>query len=261
MTKPSALSESQHRGAFSGVRRVAVVAVVLSLVIAAVIGIITLLTQEWGQLQSQVLLTALIFAAFSVVLLIVFSSYSVTPPVVSVLALLAASVALVSSLLSVWELFSYPDPAFDILLKVLMISWLFAAAFVHSCLVLRLSSRQNTLIRATVWVSTALVAFLVLLTTSLIISDGRFPDIDFLDRIYGVSLILLALSTIVLPILAKLNPDHGATLYQRVVVNLLPEHYQELLQRAAAQGLSPEEYLRNGFLLELEEKTARGFQL
>lgn len=254
MTQPSALSQHRPGGAFSGVRRAAVVAVVISLVIAAVIGIITLLTQEWGQLQSQVLLTALIFAAFSVVLLIVFSSYSVTPPVISVLALLAASVALVSSLLSVWEVFSYPDPAFDVLLKVLMISWLFSAAFVHSCLVLRLAARQNTLIRLTVWVSTALVAFLVLLTTSLIVTDGKFPDLDFIDRVYGVGLILLALSTIVLPILAKLNPEDGATVYQKVVVNLLPEHYQELSQRSSAQGLSPEEYLRNGFLLELEDR-------
>lgn len=85
-----------------GVRRTAIIAIVLSLVVAAVLGIVALLSGDFGELQAKVLLSTLTVAAFGTTALCHLAVVARAVRVVGFAGIAASVVAAVSAFVLIW---------------------------------------------------------------------------------------------------------------------------------------------------------------
>lgn len=190
-----------------GVRRVAIWTVIISLVVTALIGIYTIVSGEFGETQSRVMLTTLAVAGFSILALCHLAVFGRDVKVFGWVGIGTSGIALGLAATLIWwnwsDFMYQPSDLYLTLTKSFAISALVAVSLAHANLMLLL---QNSPLR---WIRTALSVALVLITIvptlviPVILTEGTFPPMSFQDvywRFFGVILILDALATIALPV-------------------------------------------------------------
>ena len=190
-----------------GVRRIAIWTVIISLVVTALIGIYTIVSGEFGETQSKVMLTTLAVAGFSILALCHLAVFGRDVKVFGWVGIGTSGVALGLAATLIWwnwtDYMSEPRDLYLNLTKSFAVSALVAVSLAHANLMLLL---QNSSLR---WIRTALSVALVFITIvpalviPVLLTDGTFPPMSFQDvywRFFGVILILDALATIALPV-------------------------------------------------------------
>ena len=198
---------SEANRTIKGVRRIAIWTVIISLVVTALIGIYTIVSGEFGETQSRVMLTTLAVAGFSILALCHLAVFGRDVKVFGWVGIGTSGVSLILAAILIWwnwsDFMYQPSDLYMNLTKSFTISALVAVSLAHANLMLLL---QNSPLR---WIRTALSVALVLITIvptlviPVVVSDGTFPPMSFQDvywRFFGVILILDALATIALPV-------------------------------------------------------------
>lgn len=184
-------------------RRVAIIVIIVSLSITAVIGIVTLVTGAYGELQSRIMVTTLIIGATSVLALGDLAVLGRRVRAVGVTGLVAAAVALVTALIIVWG-----EDSSELVVKTCALAAIAAASLAHAGLLLLLSERRRPAVRIGLWVTVALIAILLVLLYIAILSDGDVWN-DAYTKLVGTVAILDVLGTIVVPVVSLFVKDDG----------------------------------------------------
>ena len=199
-----------------GIRRIAVWTVVVALVITALIGIYTIVSGEFGETQSKVMLTTLAVAAFSVLALCHLAIVERDVKAVGWIGIGTSALALISAAVLIWWDFgdySYqPGGIYMNISKTFAISGLVAVSLAHANLMLLLQTAPLRWIRSTLTVALILIAIVPTLILPIILTDGAFPPQSFQDvywRFFAVILILDALCTIALPVATLIVRGQG----------------------------------------------------
>lgn len=198
-----------HGGAkrtIRGFRRVAVVAVVVSLAAAAALGIVALFSGDFGETQGKILGTTLLTGAFGVAALCHLAVVARPVRVVGILGLAVTAIAYAIGLMLVWR---SGDADYDLLLRAFGAAWVLAASFAHANLLLLMGRRRSRLLRIGLTATLVFVAVVAGMLLVPILTDGAIPG-DGRDpywRWFGAVAILDALGTIVVPIAALFLRD------------------------------------------------------
>ncbi|WP_226356903.1 hypothetical protein [Pseudonocardia sp. ICBG601] len=196
MTAPAA---SPVRGA----RRAMIVAVVASLLVASLCGIVALLGGGFGDLQARIVATTLIVAAFGTSALCHLAVVTRAVRALGFAGLAASVVAAGAALWLVWG----GDGLFEgdgdgSVLKTLLVATIVAISLAHANLLLLLAERRRTVIRAGLGLTLAAIAVVATMLALPVITDGAVGDREWYWRWFGVAGIVDALGTIALPVLA-----------------------------------------------------------
>ena len=241
----------------SGARKGAIYGIIISFSGAALVGIIALLGGDFGETQGKILLTTVLFGAFSITALCHLAIADRAMRIVGVSGLLASGVALVTGLVLVWRDWDAQDGGLD-WLKIFAAAGILAVSFAHANLLLLLAGRRRAAIRwglAATLVAIAVVAVMLIIP---VVSDGEIPgqEADLYWRVFGVIAILDVLGTVVVPVLALFLRDgagpstpsaaepQGAAGAHQAAATLRLEVPADLAEavrsRAAQQGSDPE---------------------
>ena len=203
----STTQTSEADRTIKGVRRIAVWTVIVSLVVTALIGIYTIVSGEFGETQSKVMLTTLAVAAFSILALCHLAIVGRDVKVVGWIGIGTSAVALgLAATLIWWDFGDYsyqPGGLYVNLMKAFAISGLIALSLAHANLMLLLQNSPLRWLRSALVVALVLIAVVPTLVLPVILTDGSFPPQSFQDvywRFFGVVLILDALATVALPV-------------------------------------------------------------
>lgn len=201
MTEPS----------LKGFRRVAIIFIVVSLAIAALFGIVTLLTGEFGDLQARIMLTTLLLAGFSITALCHLAVVGRALRVVGFVGIAVSLLAFIAGAVLIWRSWENWSDGWDVVLKILVVLAILAASLAQANLLLLLAERRNQILRVGLFVAVGLIGVLALLIIVPIVTDGEVPGEhgEPYWRIVGVVAILDVLGTIVLPVLGRFLRDGG----------------------------------------------------
>lgn len=208
MTAPAA---SPVRGA----RRAMIVAVVASLIVASLCGIVALLGGGFGDLQARIVATTLIVAAFGTSALCHLAVVTRSVRVLGFAGLAASVIAAGAALWLVWsgdELFEGDGDGS--VLKTLLVATIVAISLAHANLLLLLAERRRTVIRTGLVLTLAAIAVAATMLALPVITDGAVGGGEWYWRWFGVAGIVDALGTIALPVLALVlrgRREHGPT--------------------------------------------------
>lgn len=191
-----------------GVRRVAIWTIIVSLVVAAGIGIATIVSGDFGELQGKVLLTTLAVAAFAILALCHLAIINKNVRIVGWIGIGTSVLAFISAAILIWwpwdySVYSGPNDLNMVINKVFTISTLAAVSFAHANLMLLLASTPIRWMRIALDLNLVLIGLVPLIVFPVILTDGTFPPQSLADvywRFFGVVLILDALGTVALPI-------------------------------------------------------------
>ena len=118
----------------SGARKGAIYGIIISFSGAALVGIIALLGGDFGETQGKILLTTVLFGAFSITALCHLAIADRAMRIVGVSGLLASGAALVTGLVLIWR--SWDAPGFDDWLRAFATAGILAVSFAHANLLL-----------------------------------------------------------------------------------------------------------------------------
>ncbi len=201
-----------------GLRRLAVIVVIVAVSISAVLGIVLLLTGGWGDLQGRILLTTIVIAAFATTALCHLAQVNRPLRVVGFTGIAASVGALIPVLWIIWGDWGvwgvFGSVGYDWLWKSFAVLGILAASLAQANLLLLLASRRQRAVRLVLCVTLAAIAGVALMIWLPVLTDGEVPG-DFGDsywRIFGVVAILDVLGTIVLPVLGLVLKDSRAGL-------------------------------------------------
>jgi hypothetical protein len=196
-------------GALRGVRRVAVIAIIASMSITAVVGIIALLSGEFGDTQVRILLTTLLITGFSLTALCHLAIASRPVRVVGFVGIGVSLVALMLGVLLIWLSWGGSSPVTDEILRWFAISGVVALSLAQANLLLLLAGRRHPVVRIALGVTLAAIAGVALLAILPILTNGEIPGTngDAYARTIGVVAIIDALGTVVLPVVALFLRD------------------------------------------------------
>jgi hypothetical protein len=203
MTQPHDASDTaagSRTTSLRGIRRIAIVAIIVSLSLTAIVGIVALLSNEYGAVQGNILTTAVLVAAFSTLALCHLAVLGRPVRVVGFVGLALGTVSLVLGLVQIWTGWNFSDEVF----RWFGITGIAATSLAHANLLLLLSGRRHSLVRISLAVTLAAIAGVALLLILPIATRGEFPGehYDAYSRWLGVIAIIDALGTIVTPIVA-----------------------------------------------------------
>jgi hypothetical protein len=220
-----------------GFRRTAVVFIIVSLSIAALFGIVTLLTGEFGELQGKILLTTLLLAGFSITALCHLAVVGRAQRIVGFVGIAVSALAFLLGAVLIWRSWESWGDEWEAALKAFAVLSISAASLAHANLLLLLGERRNRAVRVGLAVTLVLIALVAVLVVIPILTDGRIPgDIgDAYWRVFGVFAILDVLGTIVLPVVGRVTRD-GVT---AVTVRLEGDAAASVVRTAASRGTTP----------------------
>lgn len=202
MTEPSALT---------GVRRAAIVFIIVSLGIAALFGIVTLLTGSFGEIQGKILLTTLLMAGFSITALCHLAVVGRALRVVGFVGIGVSVLAFITGALLIWRSWDNWNDTWEATLKAFAVFAILAASFAQANLLLLLAERRNPAVRIGLFATIGFIALVALLVILPIVTDGEVPGQhgEGYWRAFGVIAILDVLGTIVIPVLGRFLRDGG----------------------------------------------------
>ncbi|MEJ3653398.1 hypothetical protein WEH80_10475 [Actinomycetes bacterium KLBMP 9759] len=230
------MSDPGVHGTVRGVRRATIVAIVVSLVIAAVLGIAALLSGEFGELQTKILLTTVTIAAFGTTSLCHLAVVTRSVRAVGFAGIAASLGAAVCALVLIWLDRPFGSEGEQALYKAVAVLALTASSLAQANLLLLLAGRRHPVVRASLAVTLAAVAVVAVMVALPVLTDGEIPgnDDDAYWRWLGVVGILDALGTIALPVLG-LVLRHSTNGAHRLVLDL-PAELAERLDAQSAGG-------------------------
>ncbi|MFZ4895661.1 hypothetical protein ACL9RL_14540 [Plantibacter sp. Mn2098] len=191
----------------SGVRRIAVIAIIVSLSLTALVGILVLVTGGFGEVQGRVLLTALLVAGFSITALCDLAIAGRSLRIVSAVGLVVSGIALVLGVVLIWR--DWSDPFWSDALRWFAIAGVWAVSIAQVSLLLLLAGRRRRSIRIGLGVTIVVIVIVAVFVTLPILTNGDVPGSAAADywRVFGVFVIIDALGTIVVPVLALFLRD------------------------------------------------------
>lgn len=195
-----------------GVRRAMIVAVVGSLVVAAVLGILALVSGEFGELQARIVLTTTTVAAFGTTSLCHLAVVTRSVRAVGFTGIAASLGAAVCALVLTWWDRS-GDGLDEIWWKALGVLTLAAVSLAQANLLLLLAARTRAAVRVSLAGTLLAITGVAVLIALPILTEGEVPGPDGSAywRWLGVLGILDALGTIALPVLGLvLRSDSGS---------------------------------------------------
>jgi len=225
-------------------RRIAIIVIIVSLSITAVIGIVTLVTGSFGPVQGQIMLTTLVIGTASVAALCDLAVLDRRVRFVGIAGLLAAAVALVSALILIWG-----ESTSEPLVKTFGVASIAAASIAHASLLLLLSERRRPVVRIGLWVTVALIALLLVLLYVAILSNGEVWS-DGYAKLVGTVAILDVLGTIVVPVVSLFMRD--GTAEAALTVSVPSALATRLSTAARASGVSSEQFAIEAIARSLE---------
>ncbi|MBC3192467.1 hypothetical protein H7X46_15485 [Pseudonocardia sp. C8] len=186
-----------------GARRAMIVAVVGSLVVASAMGIVALLSGEFGDLQGRIVLTTLVVAAFGTTALCHLAVVTRAVRVVGFVGLAGSVGAAACALVLIWRDWDVPSGGEEGLFKALIVLTILAVSLAHANLLLLLSGRRHAAIRIGLAVTLIAIAVVAVMIVIPVLTDGEVPGSDdgWYWRWLGVAGIVDALGTIALPVL------------------------------------------------------------
>lgn len=204
--------------ALSGLRRTAVVFVIVSLSLAALLGIVTLFTGEFGEVQAKVMLTTLLVAGFSITALCHLAVVGRAPRLVGFVGVGVSGVALLLGLVLLWRTWETWNDVWEATLKAFVILAILAVSLAQANLLLLLAGRRHRAVRIGLIITLVCIALIVALVSPPILTNGDIPgeNGDTYWRFVGVVAILDALGTIVVPVLGRVFREGAAVLTVRL---------------------------------------------
>lgn len=230
--------------AIIGIRRIAVVVIIVSLALTAALGVIALLSGDFGDVQTRILLTTLLVAGFSITALCHLAVASRPIRAIGFVGIAISVVALALGLFLIWGAFEWYDAAGGIL-RWFAVTSIAAASLAQANLLLLLAGRRHTLVKVGLAVTVASIAIIFAMLTFPILTDDVIGDGETYWRILGVVAIVDALGTIVVPVVAIFLRDDRAThstqrpsdqASTEVTVRLPALLVERLMNAAAARG-------------------------
>jgi hypothetical protein len=201
---------ARENRALKGFRRAAVWTIIVSLVFAALIGIATIVSGEFGELQGKVLLTTLAVAGAAILALCHLAVLERDVKVLGWIGIGTSAVSLLAAVTLIWwnwndvDNMYGPSSVYSNIIKLFGISLLLAVSFAHANLMLLLADAPYKWMRVVLDLNLVLIGIVPLLIIPVILSDGGFPPQSLADvywRFFGVVLILDALGTVALPVI------------------------------------------------------------
>ncbi|MFP5070424.1 hypothetical protein ACLFMI_12250 [Pseudonocardia nantongensis] len=186
-----------------GVRRAMIVTVVGSLVVAAVLGILALVSGEFGELQARIVLTTTTVAAFGTTSLCHLAVVTRSVRAVGFAGIAASLGAAVCALVLTWRDWSGDGAPDEVWWKALGVLTLAAVSLAQANLLLLLAGRTSPAVRASLAGTLLAITGVAVLIALPILTEGEVPGPDGSAywRWLGVLGILDALGTIALPVL------------------------------------------------------------
>ncbi|WP_232668474.1 hypothetical protein [Pseudonocardia sp. TRM90224] len=223
-----------------GVRRATIVVIIASLGVAAVLGIAALLSDEFGDLQSRILLTTMTIAAFGTTSLCHLAVVTRSVRAVGFAGIAASLGAAICALVLIWLDRPFGTDGEQALYKAVAVLAIAALSLAQANLLLLLAGRRHPVIRVSLAVTLVAVAVVAVMIALPVLTDGGIPgnNDDAYWRWLGVMGILDALGTIALPVLGLVlrapapdQPEPSSTV--RLVLDLPAELAERLDARAA----------------------------
>lgn len=203
--------EHARQSAIGAARKGAIYGIIVSFSLAALVGIVALLSGDFGETQGKIVLTTLLLGASSITALCHLAIADRAMRIVGFLGLAASAVALISGLVLIWRDWS-SDETYD-WFKIFAVAGVLAVSFAHANLLLLLAGRRRQVIRIGLIVTLAMIAAVATMIILPIVSDGDIPGIGAEEgywRFFGVVGILDVLGTVVVPVLAIFVRDAPA---------------------------------------------------
>jgi hypothetical protein len=235
------MSESVRPAAVSavrGVRRIAVLFIIVSLSLTALVGIVTLLTATFGDLQGKIVLTTLLVAAFSITALCHLAVAERALRVVGFVGIGASAIALVLGSVLIWASWENWNTGWEQMLKAFATASVIAVSLAHANLLLLLAERRSPVLRSALFITVAFIAVLAILIIVPILTDGEIPgeNGEVYWRVLGVVAILDVLGTVVLPVINRFTRVGSVGL----TVRLSPDAADKVARLSSARGLTAE---------------------
>ncbi len=243
--------------ALRGLRRATVIAIIVSVALAAVIGIITVLIGTLLETQGQILGTTSLVAGLSITALCHLAIAGRKVRFMGFVGLAASIVACATGVALIWGFWGSNATIADIVLKAFALAGILAVFLAQANLLLLLASRRRRAILVCLYITLAAIAVVYALVAALVITDfdiaARFVD-ELYVRTLAVIAILDALGTVVVPVLGAFVRDKKKVADGFVTVTLnLPKESADLLTAWTTEsGQTPEDVV--GALLLLGSK-------
>jgi F0F1-type ATP synthase assembly protein I len=203
-----ATSDAEHMDTPSTapVRRAILALVIGSFSIAALMGVVALLTGDFGETQGKVLLTTLVVGCASICVLCYLATGGTPYQFVGLLGGVAVVVPVVTAMMLIWRDWDAFDEPSEALLKSFGIGVVVAVTLAQMSMLLALAwARRN--LTWLLWPTLALAVVLAALISSMILRES---DTEGLWRVLGVVAILDVLGTVVTAALAKFGGRQDA---------------------------------------------------
>lgn len=207
----SAAAENRRAVTIGAARKGAIYGIIVSFSLAAVVGIIALLSGDFGETQGKIVLTTLLLGATSITALCHLAVADRAMRLMGFVGLAASAVALISGLVLIWRDWSTTD--IDDWLKVFAVAGILAVSFSHANLLLLLAGRRRVVIRYGLMLTLVMIAAVAIMIILPIVSEGEIPGVgneEWYWRLFGVVGILDVLGTVVVPVLAIFVRDAPA---------------------------------------------------
>lgn len=228
-------SNTESLKSLKPVSKTFLIIIIVALSIAAAFGIwILLFGGEMGEIQTKVLFTTLIVAALSAVCLIAFSSFSKSPKVFGIIAIVLGTIgSLIVLVRYIWfeDFFPYSSDVEDLLIKIILLVVIWTIVSLHAALIfgMELKANLHRVLISVLIVSTVAVGLMFSIP---LIFELNPEDLYF--RIVFTLIILIVLLTVLLPILVAFSKQ--VTVPNK---NLL----HQLEYRATTEGKSVDQLL------------------
>ncbi len=254
----SAAADARRDARVGAARKGAIYGIIGSFSLAAIVGIIALLSNDFGETLIRIVLTTLLLGATSITALCHLAIADRAMRLVGFVGLGASTITLVTGLVLIWRDWSATD--IDEWLKVFATAGVIAVSFAHANLLLLLAGRHRAVIRIGLMITLVMISIVAIMIVLPIVSEGEIPGIgneEWYWRLFGVVGILDVLGTVVVPVLAIFvkdapaiavvdgavqDADATAPAHAGHLALTLPADVAEALeQRAAADGVDAAE--------------------
>jgi len=219
-------------------RRIAIIFIIVSLSLTALVGIVTLLTASFGEVQGKIILTTLLVAGFSITALCHLAVVGRALRIVGYVGIGMSALALITGTVLIWGSWDNWSDGWEDLLKTFAVVAILAVSLAHANLLLLLEGRRSSLVRVGLFVTVGMIALLALLIILPIVTEGQIPgdNGEPYFRFLGVVAILDALGTIVLPVVARFS--RTGEVVTSVTVRLQGDAAAKVARLAASSGSS-----------------------
>lgn len=201
--------------------------IIISLTLSAIFGILTFLFGDFGELELRIIGTTFFTGIFALAGLAGYAAYEKqTVPYLGLSCAISAALSFIFTELAVWELVDF----YDVWKPVLTLA-IITYALAHLCLLIQISHYPKHKI-LTIATGAGILGLAFSLLTLIIGQFSYYSDTrEFMTRFLGISSIIAAVGTIILPILNKLgSKNHAPTSLSTVSDSLIStgtyEHYK-----------------------------------